>query len=69
MNWKWQTMIMIFSCILGGSQKPAANAGDQVAGVAVTGQMKAQEMAPSKINLVLTGQDRDSVSTLENPIF
>ena len=43
-------------------------AGVQVGGGALTGKMTAQEMALSKMNLVLTGQDTDSVSTLGNPL-
>ena len=34
----------------------------------LSGNMTAQEMALSKMNLVLTGQDTDSVSTLGNPL-
>ena len=42
--------------------------GVQAEGGALTGKMTAQEMALSKMNLVLTGQDTDSVSTLGNPL-
>ena len=49
-------------------KNPAAISGVRVAGVAITGQMTAQEMTLSKMNLVLMGQDTDSVSTLGNPL-
>ena len=42
--------------------------GVQDEGGTLTGKMTAQKMALSKMNLVLTGQDTDSVSTLGNTL-
>ena len=47
---------------------PSAGEAKDVEESGNDGKMTAQELALSKMNLVLTGQDEDSVSTLGNPM-